>query len=524
MRGSPRSPHRPPSIRKRQSSQILDLENKLDQVTAENRSLQEARDRAISGTDPSTAKILQNTVHSRDIQLREKDVEINGLRASLETLQNEAARLSDHNQELQKTNEGLSADADSRYRNLQDEHQESQRQWQESLRELNLLRQTHASMSERMADTEPEELSRSLQEKDDEISYLRSQLDEASQKIGGLQRQLMATNASEDFLNVRDEDYFDSACQQLCQHVQQWVLRFSKYSDNRACRVSAQMHDEKIETRLDNAILDGTDVDMYLADRIKRRDVFTAVVMTMIWEFVFTRYLFGMDRDQRQKLKSLEKTLGDVGECFVHFSMAQVGNANQIPGPPRAVAQWRATTLSLFSRREAFFDQRSQDTDAVVDEIYRTLERLLPPPSHLVKQVKDSLRNVMSLAVDLSVEMRTQRAEFVMLPPLQPEYDVHGDLARKVYFNATLMNERSGEFTSNEELEQNESVVRMVLFPLVVKKGNDLGETEEEVVVCPAQVLVARPGKDKKVRIMSEMPADSNRSMQSVAPSVVQDA
>jgi len=34
----------------------------------------------------------------------------------------------------------------------------------------------------------------------------------------------------------------------------------------------------------------------------------------MIWEFVFTRYVFGMDREQRQKLKSLEKALGEVGE------------------------------------------------------------------------------------------------------------------------------------------------------------------------------------------------------------------
>jgi hypothetical protein len=38
--------------------------------------------------------------------------------------------------------------------------------------------------------------------------------------------------------------------------------------------------------------------------------------------------------------------------------------------------------------------------------------------------------------------MRTQRAEYIMLPPLQPEYDTNGDLARKVYFNAALMNER----------------------------------------------------------------------------------
>ena len=115
------------------------------------------------------------------------------------------------------------------------------------------------------------------------------------------------------FLTVRDEDYFDSACQQLCQHVQQWVLRFSKFSDTKACRLSSDISDEKIETRLDNTILDGSDVDLLLVDRVKRRNIFMSVVMTIIWEYVFTRYLFGMDREQRQKLKVLEKTLSEVG-------------------------------------------------------------------------------------------------------------------------------------------------------------------------------------------------------------------
>lgn len=122
----------------------------------------------------------------------------------------------------------------------------------------------------------------------------------------------------------------------------------------------------------------------------------------------------------------------------------------------------------------------------------------------------------MTLAVDLSIEMRTQRPEYIMLPPLQPEYDANGDLARKVYFNAALMNERSGETPSNETLDEQSAVVRVVLFPLVVKRGNEQGETNEEVVVCPAQVLIARPDKDKKGRAISGMSV-SNRSMQSIA-------
>lgn len=173
-------------------------------------------------------------------------------------------------------------------------------------------------------------------------------------------------------------------------------------------------------------------------------------------------------------------------------------------GPSKAVAQWRAITLTLLSRRSIFKEQKSQDTEAIMQEIYKTMTALLPPPNDLVKQIQNSLRNVMKVAVDLSIEMRTQRAEYIMLPPLQPEYDENGVLTRKVYFNAALMNERSGESTLNEELERRSAVVSLVLFPLVVKKGDDSGESNEEVVVCPAQVLVARPGKDRKlVRVIS---------------------
>jgi len=86
------------------------------------------------------------------------------------------------------------------------------------------------------------------------------------------------------------------------------------------------------------------------------------------------------------------------------------------------------------------------------------------------------------------------------------------------------MNERSGETTSNEELESRQSIVRLVLFPLVVKKGNHLGDSDEEVVVCPAQVLVAKPAKEKKVAGMMSTAmsiGDGNQSMQSAAPSTL---
>lgn len=177
--------------------------------------------------------------------------------------------------------------------------------------------------------------------------------------------------------------------------------------------------------------------------------------------------------------------------------------------------------MTLLSRREAYLNQRAQDTEAVVQEIYDTLATLLPPPSHLQDQIQESLRNIVRLAVSLSIEMRTQRAEYIMLPPLQPEYDTNGDLIRKVHFNASLMNERSGETTSNAELEEQGAVVKIVLFPLVVKKGDDYGDGEDEIIVCPAQVLVAKPQMNKKVvRVLSgamEIDPAHNRSSTSVA-------
>ena len=158
--------------------------------------------------------------------------------------------------------------------------------------------------------------------------------------------------------------------------------------------------------------------------------------------------------------------------------------------------KWRATTLTLLSRRPAFSSQLDSDADAVCTEILVTLTALLPPPPPLVPQILDSLRKVVRFAGELSIEMRTQRAEYMMLPPLHPEYTVDGALARQVSFNASLMNERSGRTASNEDLEAQGAVVRLVLFPLVVKRGNDEGEGDDEIVVCPAQILIARPEPD----------------------------
>lgn len=489
------SPTRPHSMmRKRQSMQILDLENRLDQLVSENRLLQDAKNRAERSLDDASQdskkqnNALREAIETRDLYLRQKDDQLHELRQILEGFQSQVAQLTEVNEGLTATHD-LATDHEQRYSRLEAEHAHTHTQWQQSTRELDELRQQHSNLSDGMEAIVKHEIDVALEARNAELRQVCDELEAAKEQVRALQQQILASRSEEDFIVDRDEDYFDGQCQKLCQQVQQWVLRFSKFSDMKACFLASEINDEKTVDRMENAILDGSDVDIYLADRVKRRDVFMSVVMTMVWEYIFTRYLFGMDREQRQKLKTLEKTLSEVG-------------------PPSAVHKWRATTLTLLAKREAFLAQRAQDTEAVVNEIYSTLATFLPPPTHLISQIQDSLRKVVGAAVDLSVEMRTQRAEFVMLPPLQPEYDTNGDLARKVYFNASLMNERSGTTSSNEALEAQHAVVRMVLFPLVVKEGDEAGVDEERIVVCPAQVLTAPVGKEKKsVRVSSAEPS-----------------
>lgn len=479
--GSPRSPTRPHSMRRRQSMQVLDLEQKLEQMAAENRLLAEQKaqaDRALQSSQNAPAALL------------EREEEIDSLKRTLEWLQTEVGRLTEVNEGLTSANHTIARQHGDKYGILESKHTQAARELQE-------MRDAHSNLSAGVEAIVRTEVQNALLDKDREIAQLRAELNTAKEQIREMQKRILASKAQEtDFLTLRDEDYFDHACQQLCQHVQQWVLRFSKFSDMRACRLTSEINNDKTIDRLDNAILDGSDVDSYLADRVKRRDIFMSMTMTMVWEFIFTRYLFGMDREQRQKLKSLEKTLSEVG-------------------PASAVHQWRAVTLTLLAKREAFHQQREQDTQAVVHAIMETLSEILPPPSQLEAQIEEQLKRVIKAAVTLSIEMRCQRAEYMMLPPLQPEYDANGDLASKVSFNAALMNERSGDTVSNEELEAQKAVVRVVLFPLVVKKGDDTGEGDEEIVVCPAQVLVAKP-KGKSVRMEV-----GNNSRISMAPSTM---
>lgn len=475
---------------------LQELETRLDQLISENRLLIAARDAAEDKLKKTTIarRKSDQALNSQNTDLRDREEEVEELKKSVEWFQKEVNRLTKENEGLNSTNNNLAAVHAQELREIRES----------SAREIEELRTQYQQATADTQERIRREVDMALAQKNADLRRLREELESARDKVKRLQQQL-AASARDDVVVFRDEDFFEAACHKLSGYVQQWVLRFSKHSDHRRCRRLSDLQDDKLVDRLDNAILDGSDVESYLADRVRRRDVFTSVVMTMVWEFVFARYMFGMDREQRQKLKILEKQLTEAGTRT-------------------AVHRWRATTLSLLSKRPSFAKQREADTDGVALEIFNVVSSILPPPTQVENQLLESLRKVLRVAVTLSVEMRSQLAEYIMLPPLQPEYDANGVLARYVHFNASLMNERSDLNWSNEDLEAHQAPVRMVLFPLVVKKGNDRGEGEDEVVVYPAQVLVTRPNKDKHIsRVVSgdRMSLDTDRqpSIHSTAPS-----
>jgi len=173
------------------------------------------------------------------------------------------------------------------------------------------------------------------------------------------------------------------------------------------------------------------------------------------------------------------------------------------------VHQWRATTLTLLSQRHSFRSLLTSATEATVNDIMRHLNLLLPPPPQHATMAISTLRAMLNRAVKLALEMRTQRAEYVMLRPPFPEYDDLGEVSNTVYFNAARMKAVNSD-ASPFDLEAEHATVKMVLFPPIIRRGNEFGEEyDREHVVCQMQVLITR------AQLRSESRCSSMRSVAS---------
>ncbi|RPB16620.1 hypothetical protein P167DRAFT_263834 [Morchella conica CCBAS932] len=313
-----------------------------------------------------------------------------------------------------------------------------------------------------------------LKEKDSELERLRDELTKAREEVRKLQQQV-TTRQDNKYLDTKDLHHFSSSCQQLYSSLKIWCNQFSSFSIGKKCVHVHRLKDEAVRDRVEHVMLDDRGVRRMLKDDNKRSEVFMAITIRMIWEHVFTRYLFGLEVDERKKLISLETTLAEVG---LH----------------EAVHQWRSTTLTLLSTRPAIIAKRDADTEEIVQTIFNLLNFLLPPPPQYRSLAMESLRSLVQHSVQLAVEMRTQRAEYVMKRPPRPDYDDQGEVINTVPFVASSMQNRGPEPISAQELEEEGATVKLILFPQVIRRGNEYGENyETETTVLPMQVLVNRP-------------------------------
>ncbi|KAK5694385.1 hypothetical protein LTS12_028651, partial [Elasticomyces elasticus] len=109
---SPRSPSRPASVRRRRSMQHLqELECRMDQLIAENRSLTTAREAAEDKLSRSSVarRRSDNALNTRDADLRDRSAEVDQLKDSVEWFQKEVSRLTSENERLMSTNTGIAA-------------------------------------------------------------------------------------------------------------------------------------------------------------------------------------------------------------------------------------------------------------------------------------------------------------------------------------------------------------------------------------------------------------------------------
>ncbi|PWY64409.1 hypothetical protein BO83DRAFT_455369 [Aspergillus eucalypticola CBS 122712] len=309
-------------------------------------------------------------------------------------------------------------------------------------------------------------------------------------------------------------DYFHDSLDTLFRLCFDWVSDFLEPFSDVLCRSLSNLHPANIRDRFRDAILNGYGVDALLAEPLHRRNIFMSVIMTMVWKIIFTRYLFGLERPIRSGIKRLEK---DLGQSL----------------PQEAVHRWRATTLSVLARDIELKQQQERDIQAISITIIDTLMSILSERSLYKPRLREELDAILRHAVQLSVEMRMQLAEYIMLPPFQPEYDSQGNLTSQIFFNASLMHDESGVYASDEQAQNEQAVVRSVLFPLVVRKGDDDGKGDEEVVVYRAQVVVSdtshsdrhhpSPAHDTRDSdaVNEEADYDSDRTSAGSAPSQV---
>ena len=142
--------------------------------------------------------------------------------------------------------------------------------------------------------------------------------------------------------------------------------------------------------------------------------------------------------------------------------------------------QWRSTTLSML-RKES--QKLQSSTTAVIDGIISQVNSIMDGISDTKHtEARDqALRSIISSSIELSRQLRVQKAVFSIMMPSIVDY-------QKTMFDADSMEDIGGE----DEDQLNDREIRCVTFPGIVKAGDENGERSHlKNVVAKIRVLCA---------------------------------
>lgn len=151
---------------------------------------------------------------------------------------------------------------------------------------------------------EIEELEGIISAQKAEISILKAQQPSTSAS---------ASATSPDYLSdfQKDDKYFEQACQKLFRGVWRWIHAFSdrrKHSTSNLEDIKS-LPDQRIYAWLRDAYWGNS--EGYLADLDKRRLILMSLTMSLFHHYIFSKHFFGLDPVQEEASKVLEMVVDD---------------------------------------------------------------------------------------------------------------------------------------------------------------------------------------------------------------------
>ncbi|KAL5321653.1 hypothetical protein ACEPPN_009613 [Leptodophora sp. 'Broadleaf-Isolate-01'] len=186
-----------------------------------------------------------------------------------------------------------------------------------------------------------------------------------------------------------------------------------------------------------------------------------SLVSRLLVTHIFSAYFVGLAPEQANELANVEKNLSSFGST-------------------ESMNQWRSTTLSILRKESSkLTSQTTSITSTIITHVNSIMDSI---GDIAATEARDqALRSIIGSAIELSRQLRVQKAVFSIVMPSIVEY-------QKTMFDVGSMEDIGGE----DEDTLSEREIRCVTFPGIVKAGDENGERSHlRNVVAKIRVLCA---------------------------------